>query len=311
MSHMPLTKTAKIWMDGQLVDWDDATIHVLNPTLHYGWGVFEGIRAYATERGPAVFRLTDHITRLYRSAHLYLMQPRFSPEEIVAATKDLVRVNQVDACYIRPLFYLGYGEMGLNPLPSATAVSIACWPWGAYLGAAAEETGVRAAVSSWQRIGNNTIPPAGKGTGQYINSSLAKVQALKAGYDEAIMLTPEGQVSEGSGENIFVVYGRKIVTPPLVDGALAGITRDAVITMARDQGFEVVEQSLNRADLYLADEAFFTGTAAEVVPLVEVDDRRVGTGKPGDVTRQLLGTFKAAVTGRLPQYAHWNEYVAE
>jgi branched-chain amino acid aminotransferase len=306
---MPLTKTSKIWMDGELVDWDDATIHVLNPTLHYGWGVFEGIRAYATDRGPAVFRLTEHIARLYRSAHLYLMEPRFSAEEIVAATKELVRVNEVESCYIRPLFYLGYGEMGLNPMPSPTVVSIACWPWGAYLGDAAEETGVRAAVSSWQRIGNNTIPPSGKGTGQYMNSSLAKVQALKAGYDEAIMLTPEGQVSEGSGENIFVVYGQTLVTPPLVDGALAGITRDSVITMARDAGFEVKEQSLNRADLYLADEAFFTGTAAELVPLVEVDDRRVGTGKPGDVTKQLLGVFKAAVSGRLEQYSAWNEYV--
>ncbi len=306
---MPITPTKKIWMDGQLVDWDDATIHVLNPTLHYGWGVFEGIRAYATDRGPAVFRLTEHIARLYRSAHIYMMRPAFTAEEIVEATKETVRANEVESCYIRPLFYLGYGEMGLNPLPSETKVSIAVWPWGAYLGADAAENGCRAAVSSWQRIGNNTIPPAGKATGQYINSSLAKVAALQAGYDEAIMLTPEGTIAEGSGENIFVIYGKKLLTPPLVDGALAGLTRDAVMTIARDEGYEVVEQSLNRADLYLADEAFFTGTAAEMVPLVEVDDRKLGTGKPGPVTKALMELFHQAATGRLDRYKVWNEYV--
>jgi branched-chain amino acid aminotransferase len=308
---MPLTPTSKIWMDGELVDWDEAKIHVLNPTLHYGWGCFEGIRAYATDRGPAIFRLGEHIARLYRSAHLYLMEPEFTADQVVAATKELVRVNDVESCYIRPLFYLGYGEMGLNPLPSRTAISIACWPWAAYLGAEAEQTGVRAAISSWQRIGNNTIPPTGKGTGQYINSSLAKVQALKAGYDEAIMLTPEGTISEGSGENIFVVYGKTLITPPLVDGALAGITRDTVMVLARDAGYEVREQSLNRADLYLADEAFFTGTAAELVPLVEVDDRRVGTGHPGEVTKNLLGLFRQVVTGQLDQYKDWNDYVRD
>ena len=306
---MPITPTKKIWMDGQLVDWDDATIHVLNPTLHYGWGVFEGIRAYATDRGPAVFRLTEHIARLYRSAHIYMMRPAFTAEEIVEATKETVRANEVESCYIRPLFYLGYGEMGLNPLPSETKVSIAVWPWGAYLGADAATNGCRAAVSSWQRIGNNTIPPAGKATGQYINSSLAKIAALKAGYDEAIMLTPEGTVAEGSGENIFVIYGKKLITPPLVDGALAGLTRDAAMTIARDEGYEVVEQSLNRSDLYLADEAFFTGTAAEMVPLVEVDDRPLGTGKPGPVTKHLMELFHQAATGRLDRYKVWNEYV--
>ncbi len=308
---MPLTPTKKIWMDGELVDWDDATIHILNPTLHYGWGVFEGIRAYATTRGPAVFRLTEHIARLYRSAHIYLMEPAFGAAELVAATKHLVAVNEVESCYIRPLFYLGYGEMGLNPLPSQTKISIACWPWAAYLGDEAARTGVRAAVSSWQRIGNNTIPPTGKATGQYINSSLAKVAALKAGYDECIMLTPEGNVAEGSGENIFVVYGRRVITPPLVDGALAGINRDAVMTIARDEGYEVVEASLSRTDLYLADEAFFTGTAAEMVPLVEVDDRSIGTGRPGAVTGHLLGLFAQATVGELDRYKMWNEYVRE
>jgi branched-chain amino acid aminotransferase len=228
---------------------------------------------------------------------------------MVAATKEVVRVNEVESCYIRPLFYLGYGEMGLNPLPSATKASIAVWPWGAYLGEEAAEKGCRAAVSSWQRIGPNTIPPEGKGTGQYINSSLAKVQALKAGYDEAIMLTPDGRIAEGSGENIFVVYGEKLITPPVVDGVLAGLTRDAVITLARDEGYEVVEQPLVRSNLYLADEAFFTGTAAELVPLVEVDDRKVGTGRPGEVTKRLLQLYGQATRGELDRYKDWNEYV--
>ncbi|MGZ4618872.1 MAG: branched-chain-amino-acid transaminase [Frankiaceae bacterium] len=308
---MPITPTEKIWMDGEFVDWDDATIHILNPTLHYGWGVFEGIRAYATARGPAVFRLTEHIERLFRSARIYMMQPRWTLDEIIEATKKTVRINGVDSCYIRPLFYLGHGEMGLNPLPSRTLAAIAVYPWGAYLGAEAAEKGCRVMVSSWTRIGQNTIPPAGKATGQYINSSLAKVAALRAGYDEAIMLTPDGRVAEGSGENIFVVYGKKVVTPPLVDGSLAGLTRDSAITIARDEGYEVVEQSLVRSDLYLADEAFFTGTAAELVPIVSVDDRPVGPGRPGAVTRHLLDVFHQATRGELDRYKVWNEYVRD
>jgi branched-chain amino acid aminotransferase len=308
---MPITPTPWIWMDGEFVPWDDARIHVLNPTLHYGWGVFEGIRAYATARGPAVFRLTEHIDRLFRSARLYLIDVGYTAGEIVTATRELVRRNEVESCYIRPLVYLGYGEMGLNPLPSRSAVAIACWPWGAYLGADAAERGCRAAVSSWTRVGANTIPPAGKATGQYLNSSLAKVAALKAGYDECIMLTPAGTVSEGSGENVFCVYGRRVVTPPLVDGALAGITRDSVMTIARDEGLEVVESTLVRTDLYLADEAFFTGTAAEMVPIVEVDDRTVGSGRPGPVTQRLIELFGQATRGELDRYKTWNEYVAE
>jgi branched-chain amino acid aminotransferase len=298
-------------MNGTLVDWDDATIHVLNPTLHYGWGVFEGIRAYATADGPAVFRLTDHIARLFRSAKIYLLEPGFTQEEIVAATKETVRVNEVAACYIRPLIYLGYGEMGLNPLPSHTETAIAVWPWGLYLGADALERGARAVTSSWTRIGQNTIPPAGKGTGQYVNSSLAKVAALKAGYDEAILLTPSGNVAEGSGENIFVVRGRTLVTPPMYDGVLDGLTRDSVMQIARDQGYQMVEATLVRSDLYLADEAFFTGTAAEIVPMVEVDDRTVGSGRPGPVTREIAEIFSAATVGEVARYKTWNEYVRD
>jgi branched-chain amino acid aminotransferase len=308
---VPITPTKKIWMDGEFVNWDDATIHILNPTLHYGWGVFEGIRAYNTDRGPAVFRLTEHIERLFRSAKIYMMEPEWTVEQIVAATKETVRINEIDSCYIRPLFYLGYGEMGLNPMPSQTKASIAVWPWGAYLGDEAAARGVRAVVSSWQRIGPNVIPPEGKGTGQYINSSLAKVAALKAGYDEAILLTAAGTIAEGTGENIFVVYGKKLITPPIVDGVLAGLTRDAVITIARDEGYEVVESPLVRSNLYLADEAFFTGTAAEMVPLVEVDDRPLGKGVPGPVTKQLLELFRGAVRGELDRYKIWNEYISE
>jgi branched-chain amino acid aminotransferase len=308
---VPITPTQKIWMNGTLVDWDDATIHVLNPTLHYGWGVFEGIRAYATADGPAVFRLTDHIARLFRSAKIYLLEPGFTQEEIVAATKETVRVNDVEACYIRPLIYLGYGEMGLNPLPSHTETAIAVWPWGIYLGADALVRGARAVTSSWTRIGQNTIPPAGKGTGQYVNSSLAKVAALKAGYDEAILLTPAGNVAEGSGENIFVVRGRTLVTPPMHDGVLDGITRDSVMQIARDQGYHVVEATLVRSDLYLADEAFFTGTAAEIVPMVEVDDRTVGSGRPGPITREVAEIFSAATVGEVARYKTWNEHVRD
>ncbi len=308
---MPITPTKKIWMSGTLVDWDDAKVHILNPTLHYGWGVFEGIRAYRTDRGPAVFRLTEHIDRLFRSAKIYLMDPGFTPAEIVAAVKETVRVNEVESCYIRPLVYLGYGEMGLNPLPSHVETSIAVWPWGLYLGPEALEAGCRAMTSSWQHINQNSIAPQGKGTGQYMNSSLSKVAALKAGYDEAILLSPAGNVVQGTGENIFVVNGRKVITPPVQEGLLQGITRDSAMQIARDLGYEVVEHALVRTDLYLADEAFFTGTAAEVVPIAEVDDRKVGAGKPGPITREIMEIFSAATRGEVDRYKEWNQYVLD
>jgi branched-chain amino acid aminotransferase len=308
---VPITPTKKIWMSGTLVDWDDAKVHILNPTLHYGWGVFEGIRAYATVRGPAVFRLTDHIDRLFRSAKIYLLDPGFTPAEIVAAVKETVRVNDVESCYIRPIVYLGYGEMGLNPLPSHVETAIAVWPWGLYLGQDALEAGCRAMTSSWEHINQNSIAPQGKGTGQYMNSSLSKVAALKAGYDEAILLSPAGNVVQGTGENIFVVNGRKVITPPVQEGLLQGITRDSAMQIARDNGYEVVEHALVRTDLYLADEAFFTGTAAEVVPIAEVDDRKVGSGKPGPVTREIMEIFSAATRGEVDRYKEWNEYVRD
>ncbi|MHB8449228.1 MAG: branched-chain-amino-acid transaminase [Mycobacteriales bacterium] len=308
---MPITPTAKIWMNGTFVDWDAATIHVLNPTLHYGWGVFEGIRAYSTDRGPAVFRLTDHIARLYRSARIYLLEPAFRPEEIVAAVKETVAVNEVPACYIRPLVYLGYGEMGLNPLPSGVEVMIAVWPWGSYLGQQAEENGCRAMISSWRRNDANIIPPAAKASGQYLNSSLAKVAALKAGYDEAILCSANGHIADGSGENVFVVKGHTLVTPPLTDGPLGGITRASVLTIAADLGYDVREEHLVRTDLYLADEAFFSGTAAELVPIVSVDDRAVGAGRPGPITRRVMEVFHGATTGQVDRYKDWVEYVRD
>jgi branched-chain amino acid aminotransferase len=304
---MPISKVDKIWMDGELVDWDDANVHILTHSLHYGSGVFEGIRAYATSRGPAVFRLTDHITRLFDSAKVYLIDIPFSVDDLVEAVKETVRVNALESCYIRPIAYLGYGEMGLNPLPCPVRVSIAVWPWGTYLGDEGLRNGVRCKISSWQRHDPNAVPVASKGTGMYGNSSLAKVEALKAGYDEAILLSPQGYVSECTGENLFVVKHGRVVTPPTAAGALEGITQDSVVTIARDLGYGVVEANLLRTDLYLADEAFLTGTAAEVVPIRSVDDREVGG--PGPITRSIQDTYFAAVRGEADRYKDWLDYV--
>jgi branched-chain amino acid aminotransferase len=304
---MPIEATRKIWMDGEYVDWDEATVHVLTPSLHYGWGVFEGIRCYDTTLGPAVFRLTDHMARLFRSAKIYHMEPPVSLEGAVKVTKDLVAMNGVRECYIRPLIYLGYGEIGLNPLTSPVSMMIACWPWGAYLGEEGFIHGVRVKVSSWRRLDPNIIPPAAKATGQYLNSSLAKAEALKAGYDEGILLNPSGYVTDGSGENVFVVRDGTLLTPPLAAGCLAGITRASIMRIAEDEGIPVREADLPRTELYLADEAFFTGTAAEVVPIREVDDRVLGD--PGPITRRVQEVFKAAIRGEDERYKEWLEPV--
>jgi branched-chain amino acid aminotransferase len=296
-------------MDGDLVDWDDARIHILTHTLHYGCGVFEGIRAYSTDSGPAVFRLTDHIRRLFNSAKIFMIDVPFTPEEIIEATKTTVRVNGLAECYIRPIVYLGYGEMGLNPLPCPVNVSIAVWPWGSYLGDEGVANGVTMKISSWQRHDPNAMPPAAKGTGMYINSSMAKIEALKAGYDEAILLSPQGYVSECTGENLFVVRGGRIITPPVSAGALEGITQDSVLTIARDLGFDVEFGNVLRSDLYTADEAFLTGTAAEVVPIRSVDDRSLSGGKPGPITRRLQEVYHAAVRGEVDKYKDWVEHV--
>ena len=304
---MPIDTVDKIWMDGELVDWDDARIHVLTHTLHYGCGVFEGIRAYETTRGPAVFRLEEHIDRLFNSAAIYMLEIPFSREELIAATVETIKVNDVPSCYIRPLVYLGYGEMGLNPLPCPVNVSIAVWPWGTYLGDEGIRNGIRLKVSSWRRHDPNTMPPAAKGTGMYINSSMAKVEALKAGYDEAILLSPQGYVSECTGENIFVVRNGKILTPPVASGALEGITQHSVMTIANDLGYDVEFANIARSDLYIAEEAFLSGTAAEVVPIRSVDDRELG--EPGPVTRAIQDVYHATVRGQDDRYKEWLEHV--
>jgi len=304
---MPITPTEKIWMDGELVDWHDANVHILTHALHYGYGCFEGIRAYATAQGPAVFRLTDHIVRLFNSAKIMLIDVPFSVDQLIEATKETVRVNNIDSCYIRPIIYTGYGEMGLNPMPCPINVSIAVWPWGTYLGDEGIKNGVRLKTSSWQRHDPNAIPPAVKATGMYINSSLAKVEALKAGYDEAVLLSPQGYVSECTGENIFMVKEGKIITPPVSAGALEGITQKSIFTIARDLGIEIETGNILRSDLYTCDEAFLSGTAAEVVPIRSVDDREVG--EPGPITRKVQETFFATVKGEVDRYKDWLEHV--
>jgi branched-chain amino acid aminotransferase len=302
---MPITPTPKIWLNGELVAWEDAKIHVLTHTLHYGTGVFEGIRAYETDRGPAVFRLTEHMVRFENSAKILMMDLPYSVEEMVQAVKDTVRSTQLPSCYIRPIAYYGYGEMGLNTLPCSVDVAIACWPWGAYLGDDAVTKGVRMKISSWTRHDHNTMPPAAKTTGNYVNSSLAKVEALKAGYDEAIMLNPQGLVAECTGENIFVSRNGKFITPPLSSGALEGITQSSVTTIARDLGYDIGLGDIARSDLYIADEIFVCGTAAEVGSVNSVDDRTVPC--PGPKTLAIADTYSKAVRGELPRYAHWCE----
>src|SRR5882757_1463841 len=300
---MPITPTEKIWMNGELVPWADAQIHVLTHTLHYGTGVFEGIRAYETEQGPAVFRLTEHIGRLFDSAAIMMMEIPYTVEQLVQATKDTVRATGLPSCYIRPIAYYGYGEMGLNTIPCSVDVAIACWPWGAYLGDDAVSKGVRMKISSWVRHDHNTMPPASKTTGNYVNSSLAKVEALKAGYDEAIMLSPQGFVSECTGENIFVARNGKIITPPLSAGALEGITQSSVTTIGRDLGFDIRVDNLARSDLYIAEEMFVCGTAAEVSSVNSVDDRSLPC--PGPMTKAIADVYLRAVRGQEDRYKEW------
>ena len=300
-----LVPTPKIWMNGTLVDWDKAQVHVLTHTLHYGTGVFEGIRAYETSEGPAVFRLTEHINRLFKSAKILGMEIPYTPEQLIAATKEVVRSTGLPSCYVRPLAYYGYGEMGLNPLPCVVDVAIACWPWGAYLGEDALTKGVRMKISSWTRLDHNTMPPAAKTVGNYVNSSLAKVEALKAGYDEAIMLNPQGFVSECTGENIFVVRNGVILTPPLSAGALEGITQNCVAQIAAELGYEMRVENIVRSDLYIAEVIFCCGTAAEVSAINSVDDREVPC--PGPITTAIAGLYAKAVRGEAAHYKHWCE----
>ncbi|MDG2027944.1 MAG: branched-chain amino acid transaminase [Acidimicrobiales bacterium] len=302
---MPITPTPNIWMNGEMVPWVDAKVHVLTHTLHYGTGVFEGIRAYETDDGPAIFRLTEHIERLYNSAKILLMPMPYSVPEIVQACKDVVADTGLDACYLRPLAYYGYGEMGLATADCTTDIAIAAWPWGAYLGDDAVTKGVRMKISSWTRHDHNIMPPASKTTGNYANSTLAKMEALRAGYDEAIMLNSAGLVSECSGENIFVAKGDVILTPPTSSGALPGITQHTVMTLAEDLGIDIQVGDMARSDLYTADEIFVVGTAAEVSAVNSVDDRDVPC--PGPATKAIADAYAEVVRGKNPKYRSWNE----
>jgi branched-chain amino acid aminotransferase len=299
-----------IWMNGELVAYEDAKVHVLTHALHYGTGVFEGIRAYETPKGePAIFRNVDHIDRLFRSAGMYFMDIPYTREEIRAAMHETIRRNNLKSCYIRPLVFRGAGPMGLYPLDCPVEVMIAVWEWGAYLGDEAKEHGVRAKVSSWRRLSHDALIPAAKASGQYLNSVLAKIEADKAGYEEGILLDQSGNVCEGTGENLFVVKDSAIATPPFTSAILGGINRASVIQIARDLGFEVVEREIARGELYLSDEIFMTGTAAELTPVREVDDRRVGSGEPGEVTRAVQRVFEDALHGRSERYAEWLDVV--
>ncbi len=303
-----MEKAETIWMNGEFVAWDDANVHVLSHGLHYGTGVFEGIRAYDTDRGTAVFRHRDHLARLFKSAELYYLPMPFGIEELRSATNELIRRNGLASCYIRPIAFRGYGEMGLFA-ESPVEVTIATWPWGAYLGEEGKQVGVRAKVSSWRRISPDGLIPHAKASGQYLNSILAKTEAHNAGYEEAILLDQRGMVCEGSGENIFVVREGEILTPPQTASILDGVNRRSVMQIARDLDFKVVERDIGRSELYLADEIFLTGTAAELVPVREIDDHPIEA--PGEITKVIAAKFDDALHGRAPEYAEWLDPVDE
>jgi branched-chain amino acid aminotransferase len=299
-------ETEKIWMNGELVDWADAKVHVGVHGLHYGSGVFEGIRCYETPSGPAVFRLTDHMQRLHNSARLLYMELPYTAQELRDATHQLVDANGLPECYIRPIAFYGYGQLGVAARENPVETVIMSWPWGSYLGEEGLRNGIKAKISSWQRVGPNVIPHVSKATGIYLNSMLAVTEAINSGYDEAILLTAEGFVADGSGENIFVVKNGKIATPELANSILPGITRDTVIQIAQDLGYQVEETQLIRSDLYLADEVFMCGTAAEVTPLRSVDDHELGVG---DVTRAIQKSYLETVRGQSERWGQWLEHV--
>ena len=302
-------KAKKIWMDGKFVDWDAANVHILTHTLHYGLGVFEGIRCYLCADGrSAIFRLPEHVERLFNGAHAVLLDIPFTREEILGAILETLRVNGQKAGYIRPLVFIGDGAMGLHPQNNPVRVAVVTWPWGAYLGDEGLAKGIRAKVSSYIRHHVNIMMTKTKTCGNYVNSILAKLEVTKDGYDEAIMLDTEGYICEASGENIFIVRHGRMKTPPLTS-ILPGVTRDSVMTIARDLGLVVEEQRFSRDELYMADEAFFTGTAAEITPVREVDRRTIGKGEPGSVTKKLQEIFFQVVKGAKPEYQSWLTYV--
>jgi branched-chain amino acid aminotransferase len=300
-----MRETEKIWMNGELVDWTDAKIHVGSHGLHYGSGVFEGIRAYETAKGAAVFRLTDHLKRFENSARLLHMELPYSLEELRTVCHELIAANGLPECYLRPIAFFGYGELGVSAVGNPVDVVIMSWPWGAYLGEEGVKNGISAKISSWERIGPNVIPHVAKATGVYLNSMLAVTEANRAGYDEAILLTAEGYVADGSGENVFIVKNGELFTPDLSTSILPGITRDTVIQIAQDLGYTVHQKSLIRSDLYLADEAFMTGTAAEVTPLRSVDDVEIGVGP---ITLEIQESYLDTARGRSERWVQWLEY---
>jgi branched-chain amino acid aminotransferase len=301
-------ETEKIWMNGELVDWADAKVHVGVHGLHYGSGVFEGIRCYDTPKGPAVFRLGEHMQRLHNSARLLHMQIPYSVDELKDATNELLGANGLDECYIRPIAFYGYGQLGVAARGNPVETALMSWPWGSYLGEDGLTNGIRAKISSWQRIPPNVVPHVSKATGVYLNSMLAVTEANNAGYDEAILLTPEGTVADGSGENIFVVRDGVIYTPDLASGILPGITRDTVTQIAQDLGHTVLEKALIRSDLYLADEVFMTGTAAEVTPLRSIDDHEIGVG---EITLTIQKAYLDTVRGKSERWSHWLDPVPQ
>jgi branched-chain amino acid aminotransferase len=300
-----MRETEKIWMNGEFVDWSDARIHVGTHGLHYGSGVFEGIRAYETDKGTAVFRLTDHLKRLENSARLLQMDLGYSVEELRAVCHELIAINGLPECYLRPIAFYGYGELGVSAVGNPVDVVIMSWPWGAYLGEESLKQGIRAKISSWERIGPNVIPHTAKATGIYLNSMLATMEVRRGGYDEAILLTSEGYIADGPGENIFLIKDGRIFTPDLSTSILPGITRDTIIQIAQDLGYTVIEKSLIRSDLYLADEAFMCGTAAEVTPLRSVDDSEIGVGP---VTLEIQKAYLDTACGRSERWAQWLDY---
>jgi len=299
----------KIWMDGEFVDWDDAQIHVLSHGLHYGSGVFEGIRCYDTVDGPAVFRHREHYERLHNSAKTFGMEMEYSVDELMDATKEIIGANNLESCYIRPITYYGYNELGLNPSGCPVRTAIAVWPWGAYLGEEAIEKGVEVSVSSWRKHHSSQIPTTAKITGAYVNSIMASLEAKSNGYTEAILLDKDGSVAEGPGENLFLVKDGTIYTTPIDSSILDGITRQSAVTIAEDLGYDVVEKRISRSELYTADELFFTGTAAEVTPIREVDDKKVGEGERGPVTEEIQSIFFEVIDGKRDEYTDWLDYL--
>jgi branched-chain amino acid aminotransferase len=308
---MSFPKSDQIWMNGKFVPWDDARIHIGSHVIHYGSAVFEGVRCYATPEGPAVFRLDAHTERLYNSAKIYRMDVPLTPDAFNQAIAETITVNKMEACYIRPIIYRGYGQLGVNPFPCPVDVAIMVWEWGKYLGTEALEKGVDLRVSSWNRLAPNTLPSMAKSAANYMNSQLIKMEAVKEGYVEGIALDSNGYLSEGSGENLFLVHKGTLYTPPMVCAVLPGITRDTVLTLARKAGIPIVEQMLPREMLYLADEVFLTGTAAEITPVRSVDKIQIGRGARGPVTEALQRAFFDVVECRVPDEHGWLTFVRE